>query len=56
MIYFLLYFPPSEKLSGVKFKIPIIDGFENLYFLKKFFLFDDNFFRSFLPFFLTDFF
>ena len=47
----LLNFPPSEKLSGVKFKIPIIDGFEKFTFLRKFFLFEVIFFKSFLIFF-----
>ena len=30
--FLLLNFPPSEKLSGVKFKIPIIDGLKNYIF------------------------
>ena len=46
-LFFLLNFPPSEKLSGVKFKIPIIVGLEKFTFFKKFFLFVTIFFKSF---------
>ena len=35
-LLFLLNLPPSEKLSGVKFKIPIIEGSEKFTFLKIF--------------------
>ena len=44
--FFLLNFPPSEKLSGVKFRTPNIFGiFWNLK-LEKFFFFDLIFFKS----------
>ena len=48
-----MYKPPSEKLSGVKFNIPIIEGLEKFIFFKKFLLFEVIFFISFLTFFLA---
>ena len=43
----LLNKPPSEKLSGVKFKMPIINGSENFKFLFKFDLLSTIFLISF---------
>ena len=50
----LLNFPPSEKLSGVKFKIPMIDGSKKFIFFRKFFLLRTIFFKSCLTFFLGE--
>ena len=48
---FLLNFPPSEKLSGVRFKMPIILGTLLNFKLQKFFLVEVIFFKSKLIFF-----
>ena len=52
--FFLLNFPPSEKLSGVKFNIPNMFGIFLKSKLEKFFFFDLIFFKSKLIFFLID--
>ena len=49
----LLNLPPSEKLSGVRFRIPMIDGLLKFIFLRKFFLFAEIFFISFKTFFFS---
>ena len=52
--FFSLNFPPSEKLSGVKFKIPIIFGIFLKLKLKKFFFFLITILRSLLTFFFKN--
>ena len=51
----LLNFPPSEKLSGVKFKTPNIFGFFLKFKLEKFFFFDWILFKSKYIFFFSNF-
>ena len=50
--FFELNFPPSEKLSGVKFNTPKIFGIFLKSKFEKFFFFDLIFFKSKLIFFL----
>ena len=45
-LFFLLNFPPSEKLSGVIFNTPSIFGFFLKFKLEKFFFFNFIFFKS----------
>ena len=52
-LFFLLNFPPSEKLSGVKFKTPKKLGIRPNFKLQKLFFFEVIFFKSKLIFFLT---
>ena len=51
---FLLNFPPSEKLSGVKFNIPIIFGILFNLSLEKFFFFEVILIKSKIIFFLIN--